>query len=290
MADYLKNGIPIGFIGESRTVCTKNWPSATQFADNVTEFLNGGLQSGAISGPYPYPPPTNFRVSPLGAFLKNGKVRIIHDLSFPPGEAVNEGIPQEETSVHYSTVGDAVHWCMQFTNPWLAKCDLRSAYTSCMVCPKDRQLLAFAWEYQGQYCTFTQNTLPFGLASSCSRFEDISTALEDIMIARGAPRSTLHYIDDFILVQGSKEACSEGLKIVLDTCTQAGFEVQPKKTVGPVQVIEFLGITIDTIESKLCISQDKCKEMHQLLASWLHKKSATKRQILSLLGKMAFFS
>ena len=245
---------------------------------------------GTISGPFPYPPPEGFRISPLGAFRKNEKVRVIHDLSFPPGDAVNEGIDDTETSVKYSSVADAVKWCQMYPDPWLAKCDLKSAYTSCMVKPADRHLLGFSWTYLDKKCTFTQNSLPFGLSSSCARFETIATVMEEIMICRGAPKSTLHYLDDTIVINSSKEACADSLAIILDTCKQAGFRVQDKKTCGPTKVIEFLGITIDTIQGKLCISSDKVAELRSLLTRWLHKKSATKRELLSLLGKLAFAS
>ena len=72
-----------------------------------------------------------------------------------------------------------------------------------MVRPQDRHLLGFAWNFKGKTRVFTQNTLPFGLASSCARFKEIASVLEAIMKCRGAPRSTLHYIDNFDrIIQG----------------------------------------------------------------------------------------
>ena len=89
--DYLEHGIPVGFSGEDVFVHTDNWPSAKLHSDVINEFLVTNLQLGVISGPID-PLLENMKISPLGAFAKNGKVRIIHDLSYPLLKSVNCGI------------------------------------------------------------------------------------------------------------------------------------------------------------------------------------------------------
>ncbi len=47
--------------------------------------------------------------SPLGLVPKHdGSWRRIHDLSFPYGDSVNDGIPQEWGALEYATYDDAV--------------------------------------------------------------------------------------------------------------------------------------------------------------------------------------
>ena len=53
---------------------------------------------------------------------------------------------------------------------------------------------------------------------------------------------------------------------MLDTCEMAGFRVQHEKTQGPSRVLEFLGITIDTISGQLRISEDRMQEIRELLS------------------------
>ena len=53
--------------------------------------------------------PSHMYVSGLGIVpKKNGKLRVIHDLSSPDGESVNDGIPREDFSPEYATVDMAI--------------------------------------------------------------------------------------------------------------------------------------------------------------------------------------
>ena len=286
---YLTEGIPTGFSGEQRSVESPNWQSALEHDIQVTEFLKNNLKLGVIAGPLQVIP-EYFRISPLGAFTKKNKTRVIHDLSFPPGLSVNEGIDRDQTSVSYSSVEDIVECCRINPTPWLAKCDIKSAYMSCFVKPSDRHLLGFAWNYQGIKSYFHHNCLPFGMSSSCARFEELATSLQDIMIARGATTHTRHYLDDFVCCSGNYKDCLHSLDIILDTLRCAGFIVQDEKTVGPLRVIEYLGIMIDTVARRLAISRVRILEIKCLVQGWLSRQYATKRELLSILGKLAFCS
>ena len=89
------------------------------------------------------------------------------------------------------------------------------------------------------------------------------------MKAHGADPLIIHYLDDYLCVCDGKEACEKSLAIMLDTCQQAGFTVQDKKTVKPTKCLEFLGIIIDLTAGTLEISHDRMCEITNELQGWM---------------------
>ena len=67
------------------------------------------LAVGRIAGPFSVPPFPTLRVSPIGLVpKKNGDFRMIHNLSYPCNNSVNDIIDHEFCSVRYSSIDDAV--------------------------------------------------------------------------------------------------------------------------------------------------------------------------------------
>ncbi len=133
--------------------------------------------------PGPPPPCNEFIASPLGAFIRSGgnKVRLIHDLSFPPGNSVNDFINPDEFRLQYKTIDDAVGICMSFGEEpcYLAKSDLRSAFSSILINPKYWHKLGFEWK--GLY--YASAVLLFGLRSSPFIFDQFARGLEYMSIS-----------------------------------------------------------------------------------------------------------
>ena len=107
--DRVNFGVNIGFNGSSHQVISRNWKSVQSFRPHVLEFINTNLSKNRIEGPLVTLPP-NYRCSPLGAFEKprSDKVRTIHDLSWPPGRSVNDGINTEDYSLKYTSIDSIV--------------------------------------------------------------------------------------------------------------------------------------------------------------------------------------
>ncbi|OCT74287.1 hypothetical protein XELAEV_18033247mg [Xenopus laevis] len=76
----------------------------------VVEKIDKELALGRVQGTFVDPPFDNFRGSPLGLVPKKdpGSYRLIHHLSFPSGESVNDGIGRELSSVSYASFDNAV--------------------------------------------------------------------------------------------------------------------------------------------------------------------------------------
>ena len=51
--------------------------------------------------------------------------------------------------------------------------------------------------------------------------------------------------------------------------------------------LDFLGIILDTVAMELCLPQDKVAQLELLLEQWASKCSCRKRDLLSLIGKLA---
>jgi len=253
-----------------------------------------GLSLGRIMGPH-YTLHPDFKSSPIGAFKRHrsNKVRPIHDLSWPPEFSTNSGIDTTQYSVSYTTVDNIVRFGLMYDEPWASKIDLKNAYMSCKVRPEDRHLLGFSWQrpyHNSEF--FSHASLPFGLSSACCLFDQIAESLESVMIHRGAPPTTDHYLDDYISISGSQLAAGTTYDIMSSTAVEAGFEVHDTepKSIRAARVFECLGIIVDFNLKQLRISEDRICEIRELLADWSQKVCVTKREILSIIGKLQFCS
>ena len=113
-----------------------------------------------------------FGVIPKGH--KTGRWRLITDLSYPPGQIMNDGIDPDLCSMVYTTVDDAALIVSRLgKGALMAKVDFESAYRLVSVHPEDRPLLAMSW--QGQ--VYVDPMLPFGLRSVPKIFNALADAL-----------------------------------------------------------------------------------------------------------------
>lgn len=76
---------------------------------------------------------------------------------------------------------------------------------------------------------------------------------------------------------------------MLQVCKKLGFPIAEGKIEGPTAVIIFLGIILDTIKMELRLPMDIPEDLLLLLNQWSSpkKKKTTKRELLSLIGKLS---
>ncbi len=283
--DGIKRGVRIGYELVPVSQSSPNWPSASEYYEDVSDFINTNLQLGRVVGPWTTPPCDPFICSPLGAFMRNNKVRTITDLSWPPGHSVNDGIPADKYSVTYATVDQAAEMCLQYGEDChVAKTDVQKAYTHIMVSPEDWHKLGFCWNN----LYYAWAILPFGLRSSCHIYDWFAQGLKHMAIKNGCVHSIAHYLDDNFIVANNYQKCKESLDIFIDTAEKSGFAIQHEKCQGPAKRLEFLGIMIDLNDHTLSISEERMNDIKTELIAWQGKKVCTKRQLLSLIGKLAF--
>lgn len=297
LVDHAKNGVPIGYTGPRHPREHPNWPSAFKHHEAVTASIVKDVARGRKLV-FDHPPYPNFVGSPMGCFQRksSSKYRVIHDLSWPPGESINDFISHEDYTLHYISVDDIVQYLSQFEpGAQMAKLDLEDAFKHIPVRPEDWELLGTTWYTMDdngnkRKIYLVDLVLPFGMRSSPKLFDDFATALEYIMCKNGATYVN-HYLDDYITVgPPASDMCQRNLDIMLDTCKYVNFSVNPAKVVGPSTTLEFLGIVIDTINLELRISEERLADTMCELREWEYKLHCTKRELLSLIGKLTFLS
>ena len=293
LLSQLIEGVRIGRPPADTQIVSANWPSALEHRVQVSKIIADDLGAGRLYGPFTAPPFKNFIVSPLGAFKKRGssKIRLIHDLSYPLKGSVNSLIKKEDFSLAYASVEDAVRICRQLgPGPvHMAKLDLENAFKHVLVDERDWHLLGFSWpDSAGRNQFYFSKVLNFGLRSAPFLFDLFADALLEFMHHVGVPHRVVRYVDDFIVIAPSASECQHLLNVMLETCLAAGFSVQPSKITKPAVSTEFLGIVIDSARQQLRISSDRLSEITTEVAEWLGLRKATKRRLLSLIGKLAF--
>ena len=228
---------------------------------------------GRILGPYSALPDfPNFRLSLLGVVPKKspGKYRVIHHLSYPEGNSVNDFIPHKFSSVHYATIQDAIDVIKKSTSTiYLGKVDIESAFRIIPVSPLDTPLLGFKWN--GFF--YMDAVLPMRCSSSCSIFEAFSSALEWVAKTKLGITEMVHVIDDFLFLANSSKKCAADMKAFIRLCGQLGVPLAQDKTQGPDTTLPFLGITMDTLKLEARLPQDKIDKCTSLLRKFLTKPS-----------------
>ena len=143
LVDGFINGFKINYIGNPSLLSTHNHPSALDHKDVVEQKRFKELSPGRIAGPFISPPFTHYQSSPLGLVAKKepNAFRLIHDLSYPQGNSINECIPKDFTAVSYETL-DHVHWWVRPTSrmPFASFPSTRLA----IICSVSHEILIFS--------------------------------------------------------------------------------------------------------------------------------------------------
>lgn len=90
----------------------KNLNSAPSKPEIIDQKIQKEISAGRVQGPFENKPFSNLQCSPLGLVEKKepGEFRMIHHLSYPENQSINDGIPPEESFVQYSSISDAIHF------------------------------------------------------------------------------------------------------------------------------------------------------------------------------------
>ena len=144
--------------------------------------------------------PCNFVCSPLGAFQhkRKSKVRVIHDLSWPLGDSVNDGVLKDEFAMQYISISFAIDLIKKYGKGTLfAKLYLADAHRQIRVRKEDWPLLGSHIDFNGKTLYFVDTVLTFGLRSSAKIFSDFADAISFIMKENGTS-DVDHYLDDYL--------------------------------------------------------------------------------------------
>lgn len=131
---------------------------------------------------------------------------------------------------------------------WLAKVDLKDAFFSIPIDHQHKTFLRFT--FKGNSYQF--NCLPFGLSS----------AQWVLAILRERGVRLIAYIDDIMILAESRDFIQDQVTGMLYLLEYLGFIVNRKKSIlNLAQVIEFLGLSVDSIAMELRLSLIKMKHI-----------------------------
>ena len=224
-------------------------------------------------------------VSPMAAIPKpDGGVRLIHDCSRPPGRSVNDYC-STDWKQKFARVDNAAS--LMTEGCWFSKVDLKHAYRSVGISEKSQLATGLQWEFKGKTIYMKDTKLPFGARLSPGIFHRITQAVKRIMARKGYDLLIV-YLDDFLLISNSKEACAEALSVLISLLRKLGFSIHRGKVVDPTQKITFLGVELDSVQMSMRLPHDKLCILRQELQGFLGRKRATKRQLQSLAGRLSW--
>ncbi|XP_069022825.1 uncharacterized protein [Embiotoca jacksoni] len=98
----------------------------------------------------------------------------------------------------------------------------------------------------------------------------------------------VHLLDDLLVITPPLSPPAHGLLTMKLVFAQLGVPLSEEKTEGPSHILEFLGISLDTVRFQASLPAEKLHRTILLLQNFLLTPSCTKRQLLSLLGFLNF--
>ena len=293
---YLIDGLNYGFhtgihpLPEKTLEC-KNLLSATSQPEITSKLIQSEVDKGFLIGPLDSMPFEIYRVNPIG--IAEGKYskkkRLIVDLSAPHNDennkCLNELIDKEDFSLNYVTIDHAIKTIKQSgTGSWLCKTDISDAFKLLPIHPTLWPFHAIKWN--GKFYYYVR--LVFGSRASPKIFDTLSQAI--CWIAKHVYKidNILHLLDDFLTIDHPESLADRTMSLLTLMFKKLKIPIAPHKTVGPTKCLEYLGIMLDTSAMEARLPLEKVTRICNILVTFQHRSSCTKRELLSLLGHLNF--
>ena len=202
------------------------------------------------------------------------------------GFLINALIHPADAETNYQTFEAVVNLVAKAgQGTFMVKEDFKSAFRNVPMAFSKLNLLGV--KVEGKY--FIDCILPFGVSISCKIFKDVASLIHWIAEKR-VRHKFVHYLDDFFTIHRLNMVCSNIMSVFKLVCDQIGMPVSPDKSEGPTQIIEFLGLTIDTIQMVVRILKDKMQDITLILITIIRKRKAMAAELESLAGKLNFIT
>ena len=212
--------------------------------------------------------------------------RTIYHLSAPPNSSINDFINPDDYSLSYCSV-DKAYSFIDALGPGtlLSKIDLKDAFRLIPVNPSEWNLPGIQW--RGKF--YEDTCLPFSLRSAPYLFNRLSQAIHWILANIYGVQHLLHYLDDFLKAgPADSPVCYHNLDAMLCLCQNINAPVKTSKIEGPSTTITFVGIHLNRVTMETSIMAERKESLLRELRNLYPQRKCTKRQLLSLIGKLSF--
>lgn len=218
-----------------------------------------------------------YSIQPLHAVVRDGKkTRLVVDLSRSLNPTIRNIPLKYETVAQYSR--------RLRRGSWLAKVDIRACFLSFPLHPSLAKHISVKWG--GVEWGYTK--LPFGLNISPAWASRLLSVTSFALHLMGVSHS--RYLDDYCTDAHSRAECRHNLDILYRVLSKFGLVLASEKTQGPDQILEYLGIIIDTIRMILRLSEKRLQECRRLLRWFIAASRTTVAKLRSFIGKLSFMS
>lgn len=164
---------------------------------------------------------------------------------------------------------------------WLGKVDLKDAFFSIPIHHQHRKFLGFTFKWK----SYQFKCLLFGLSSAPWVFTNTLKPVLAVLRERGV--RLIAYIDDILILAESRDLIQDQVTGILYFLECLGFIVNRKKSIlNPAQVIEFFGLSVDSIAMEMRLSLVKMKQMQAKACKLGRQTTISACALAQLLGKM----
>ena len=165
---------------------------------------------------------------------------------------------------------------------WMASIDLKEAYLQVPVHPASRHFLRFVFRDK----VYQFKALCFGLSTAPQVFTRVMAPVSAILHSMGIRMR--RYLDDWLVQSSSRESLLRDLQTVLRLCHELGIVVSPQKSnLVPSQVVQYLGVIIDTTSFRASPSQERISKLQSTAKEFRSSASPPASLWLSLLGVLS---
>ena len=278
LINYLKFGFPLSINDHSKLANTNinNHASAMHFPNAIAEYIAKEKACGAMLGPVDMVNSPHYHCSPILTRPKDDiKRRVIVNLSYPPGQSLNDQVTRDmfdnrPFTLKFPKIEDIVDQILVTEDPMLFKIDVARAFRNLRADPVDAVKLGICWADKW----YIDPAIAFGWASGTSVFQMVADAISFIMAKENC--KIFAYVDDFIGVAPRAVAAAHFQRLS-DLLTELGLPMNPQKKTPPCRSLTCLGITINIQSATLQIEKSKLQAIHEACLHISHKKFLSKK-------------
>ncbi|KAK6028679.1 reverse transcriptase [Ostertagia ostertagi] len=166
-------------------------------------------------------------------------------------------------------------------NDFMAKIDMKDAYFSVPIHSNYRKYLAF-------YCggkLFQFKALPFGLSSAPYVYTRLMRVIASELRRCGI--RLIVYLDDWLFIDNEKASLVAKINLIIHLFKKLGLTVNESKSqLEPSQIIEFLGVTINSKTFELSVPERKITSICNTARRIRKRRRVTLRDIARFIGQV----